>query len=320
MDAGTPVSTGNTGSEQIRILLTGSSGQVGGDLLTLLRRLGSVIAPVRADLDLSNIEQLRQYVRDVKPHWIINPAAYTAVDKAESEPEAARVLNTVVPCVLGEEALGVGTPVIHFSTDYVFDGSGSTPWKETDPPGPLNVYGATKLGGEQGLKSTGAAHLIFRTSWVYSSLGKNFLKTMLRLSEERSELKIVADQHGAPTWSKDLAHMVFSIVSGMEKTAVVNSVSRADAVRTRGGIYHAAAAGETTWFGFAEEIQRLAQAAWPDRKQAILLPVSTEAYPTPARRPRNSRLNCDRLRQVFGYELPDWRVSVERAMQELASS
>ena len=199
-------------SSDSRILLTGASGQVGGDLLPLLQSFATVITPDLPDFDLVNAHATRSFVKDVRPDWIINPAAYTAVDKAESEAERAYAINKDAPRVLGEAAAELGIPVIHFSTDYVYNGGGTRPWVETDEPGPLGVYGASKLAGDVALANSGAAHLIFRTSWVYSSRGRNFLLTILRLAQEKEDLRIVDDQHGAPTWSRDLARMVVHVM------------------------------------------------------------------------------------------------------------
>ncbi len=234
-----------------------------------------------------------------KPNWIINPAAYTAVDKAESEPTLAHAINAEAPRILGEEARKIGATVIHFSTDYVFDGSGTIPWREEDPTGPLGVYGATKLAGEHALAATEAAHLILRTSWVYGATGKNFLLTILKLAAERPELKIVADQHGAPTWSRDLATLAAQLIA---------------ADTTSSGIYHATSSGETTWHGFASEFLRLANI------RTHLIPIPTSAFPTPACRPANSRLNCDKLYRTFNLQLPDWQQSLKKVMSNVLAS
>lgn len=276
-----------------KILITGTTGQVGGELLRLFP---DALAPTRADLDLSDESSIRTYIRHHTPRWIINPAAYTAVDKAESEPQLAAAINTDAPRILGEEAAKIGTSVLHFSTDYVFDGTGPTPYVETDPTNPLGVYGATKLAGEQALAATGAAHIILRTSWVYGATGKNFLLTILKLAAQRPELSIVVDQTGAPTWSRDLATLTASIIA---------------ANPTESGIYHATAQGSTTWHGFATEFLRLANI--PTK----LLPIPTSAYPTPARRPANSLLNCDKLHQTFGIRLPHWQTSLATVMSEV---
>lgn len=305
----------------MRILLTGVTGQVGGELLPLLGALGDVVAPSRAELDLSNPKAVREYVAKTRPDWIINPAAYTAVDKAESEPEAAYALNEGAPHALGLEAARLGIPVVHISTDYVFDGSGTRPWIEDDTPAPLGVYGASKLAGERALAETGAAHLVFRTSWVYGSTGKNFLLTILRLAQQTAEMRIVDDQHGAPTWSRDLAR---TIVLVLQRVAALRAhgQSHADVVRMLPSLYHAAGTGETTWFGFAEEFIRLAALAQTNRAQtetkfAKLVPIATREYPTPARRPANSRLDCRRLQQVFGITLPRWQDATATVVNEV---
>jgi dTDP-4-dehydrorhamnose reductase len=301
-------------SEQ-RILLTGVNGQVGGDLLPLLESMGDVIAPTRSDLDLSDARSIRRFVSEIKPQWIINPAAYTAVDKAESEPELAYAINAEAPRALGEAAAELGIPVIHFSTDYVFDGEGTTPWVETDATAPLGVYGASKLAGEQALAASGAAHLIFRTSWVYSTRGKNFLLTILRLAQQKEEMRIVNDQHGAPTWSRDLARMVVHVMSAASNTTTAASGN--SAVRAVEGVYHAAGSGETTWFGFAQEFLRKAATARPEAKFARLVPISSSEYPTPARRPANSRLSCARLQRVLGFTMPPWQESAAAVVSEV---
>ena len=275
------------------ILITGSTGQIGGELLRLFP---DALAPSRAHLDLADESSIRAYLRHHKPRWIINPAAYTAVDKAESEPKLAAAINTHAPHILGEEARNIGATVLHFSTDYVFDGTKSSPYLETDPTHPLSVYGATKLAGEQALAASGAAHIILRTSWVYGATGKNFLLTILKLAAQRPELSIVADQTGAPTWSCDLANLTAAIVAS-------NS--------NQSGTYHATAQGATTWLGFATEFLRLAQIP------TTLLPIPTSAYPTPAHRPANSRLNCDKLHQTFNLQLPRWETSLATVMSLL---
>ncbi len=304
-----------SGSE-LRVLLSGASGQVGGDLLSLFQPFAQVIAPTRADLDLSDPQVIRKFVRDVNPHWIINPAAYTAVDKSETEPDIAYAINAEAPRALGEAAAELHIPIIHFSTDYVFAGEGITPWTESDATGPLGVYGASKLAGEIALAASGAAHLIFRTSWVYSSRGKNFLLTILKLAQQKKELRIVNDQHGAPTWSRDLAKMVVHIVKRISEQKSTTGLSSEDVVRAVTGIYHAADGGETTWFGFAQEFLRVAAMIRPGLKFARLVPISSGEYPTPARRPTNSRLDCSRLQEVFGLTMPKWQESAAAVVSE----
>jgi dTDP-4-dehydrorhamnose reductase len=302
------------------ILLTGVNGQVGGELLPLLSALGEVIAPTREELDLGDTSAIRDIVRRVKPRWIVNPAAYTAVDKAESDVETAFAINRDAPGVLGEEAARIGAPVLHFSTDYVFAGDGIQPWRETDPTQPLGVYGSSKLAGEQALAASSAAHLVFRTSWVYGTRGKNFLLTILKFAREREELKIVEDQHGAPTWSRDLARLAVQAILQSEEDAVERGVTLAEAVQPIVGIYHACNAGFTTWFGFASEFVRLAQLAEPEQTFAKLIPIPSSEYPTPAKRPENSRMTCEKLTRVLNFEMPTWEHSTAQVMAEVLAA
>jgi dTDP-4-dehydrorhamnose reductase len=288
---------------------------VGGELLETLKPLGEVIAPSRAEMDLTNAASVREAIRAVRPGWIVNPGAYTAVDKAENEPELAYAINAEAVRVMGEEARAIGAGVIHFSTDYVFDGSAKAPYRETDATGPVSVYGASKLAGEKALAESGAGHMIFRTSWVYGARGKNFLLTILKLARERETLRVVADQYGAPTWSRDLARMTAEVIGqceaaaqGREFVAVLADV---------GGVYHAAGAGETTWYGFAAEAVRLQREREPDIRFAAIEAITTAEYPTPAKRPANSRMNCERLRERFGWEMLDWRDSLREVLAEI---
>ncbi len=298
-----------------RLLVTGGSGQVGGALLRTLAPLGEVIALDRAELDLANADSIRHAMREVQPRWVVNAGAYTAVDKAESEHELARAINTVAPGVFGEEAKKIGAAVIHFSTDYVFNGEKSTPYIETDATGPLNVYGRSKLEGERGLAASGAAHLIFRTSWVYGATGKNFLRSILRMAQEREVLRIVADQHGAPTWSEELARMTARAIAHLEETA--KAISLENRVAAASGVYHATGSGETTWFAFAQAIVEEARERHPNAKLAAVEPIATAEYPTPAPRPKNSRLDCGKLERTFGWRMTEWRDSVRRVVAEL---
>ena len=297
------------------ILLTGATGQVGGELINTLSPLGEVIAPPRSTLDLTNLQSIRDTIRTLRPRWIVNPAAYTAVDKAESEPELAYAINRDAVRAIGEEAATIGAGVIHFSTDYVFDGTGTKPYVETDPTNPVSVYGASKLAGEQALAQTGAAHLIFRTSWVYGATGKNFLLTILKLAREREHLRIVGDQHGAPTWSRDLARMTAHVIEQAE--AAANGQNLAAALADSSGIYHASGAGETTWHGFAAEAIRQQREREPNTRFAEIEVITTAEYPTPAKRPANSRLNCAKLQQQFNWRMPDWRESLQKVLAEL---
>ncbi len=298
-----------------RILLTGASGQVGGELLEALKPLGEVVAPVRGEMDLANAASVREMIRTVRPRWIVNPAAYTAVDKAESEPEVAFAINAEAVRVMAEEARAIGAVVIHFSTDYVFDGSLSVPYRETDSTGPVSVYGASKLVGEKALAASGVGHLIFRTSWVYGTRGKNFLLTILKLARERERLRVVADQFGAPTWSRDLARMTAAVIGQCEAAARGRELRMVlDEV---GGVYHAAGAGETSWHGFAAEAVRLMQGREPGVRFAEIEAIATAEYPTAAMRPANSRMNCGRLKERFGWRMMDWRDSLQQVMAEL---
>lgn len=298
-----------------KILLTGSTGQVGGELVRLLAPLGEVVAPAREAMDLSNAASVRETIRSVRPRWIVNPAAYTAVDKAESEPELAYAINAEAVRVIGEEARAIGAAVVHFSTDYVFDGAAAHLYTETDATNPVSVYGASKLAGERALEATGAAHFIFRTSWVYGGRGKNFLLTILRLARERETLRVVADQHGAPTWSRDLAMMIAYVIARCEVSAKGGAI--ADSLAGLGGTYHAAGAGETTWHGFAAEAIRLAGEREPGAHFATIKAISTAEYPTAAKRPANSRMNCDKLAGQFGWSMMEWRESLRKVMAEL---
>lgn len=295
------------------VLVTGATGQVGGELARLLAGQPGVSAPGRAELDLADPASIRATVQRLQPRWIVNAGAYTAVDKAETDADRAFAVNRDAPGILGQEAAAIGACVIHYSTDYVFAGDGEAPYRETDPTGPQGVYGASKLAGEQALAASGAAHLIFRTSWVYGATGKNFLLTILRLAREREQMKIVADQHGAPTWSRDLAQLAVHTMARCEAA----SGTLESAVRTLGGVYHAPGAGETTWYGFAAEAVRLRQLAEPGVRFAELLPIPSSEYPTPAKRPLNSRMNAEKLESTLGSRMADWHDSLQAVLAEL---
>jgi len=297
-----------------KILLTGIHGQVGNALQRAFSKdnafAGTVVSMDRSQLNLADQNAIRHAVQTIKPDLIINPAAYTAVDKAESEPELAYAINAVAPQVLAEEAARVGARLIHFSTDYVYAGTKVGAYVEEDATQPLSVYGKSKLAGEDAIRSTGLQHLIFRTSWVYGAYGKNFLNTILRLAAERDELRIVADQVGAPTSSTSIANAVLAVMGHWQNELV--------------GTYHMVNAGQTTWYGFAmaivEEYNRIQMAhglpllkASPENIHAI----STQQYPTPAVRPANSCLDCTKLAKDFSVRLPDWHVALIAELQAL---
>lgn len=280
----------------MKILLTGKTGQVGFELERSLQGLGEIIALDRSQMDLANLAQVREVIRAIKPQLIVNPAAYTAVDKAESEPELAMRINGEAPGVIAEEAKKLGAAMIHYSTDYVFDGSKKTPYVETDRTCPINVYGATKLAGEQAIQAAGIPHLILRTSWVYGMRGNNFLRTMLRLAQEREELRIVADQHGAPTWCRTIADTTAHIVAQGR-----GQQHGQEWWQQRTGIYHLTAQGHTTWYGFTQAILENAAIA----RKPVLIPIATQDYPLPAKRPPYSVMACEHLIKTF-CELPQW--------------
>jgi len=291
----------------MKILLVGRQGQVAHELRRSLACLGNLISldrhtPLR--LDLADPDSIVQCVRDIRPALIVNAAAYTAVDRAETETELAYAINGTAPGILAEEARALGAGLIHFSTDYVFPGDASVPYQETDATGPGNVYGHSKLKGEQAIQQVGVPHYILRTAWVYGLRGQNFLLTMLRLMREREVVRVVDDQQGAPTWSRAIA----------EATALMIARSLSDRgfeTGGREGIYHLTASGSTHWFGFAAAIRTgaIAKGLLPD-SSAVLEPISTAGYPTPAKRPAYSVLNTDKLAQHFGCRLPHWEDSL----------
>lgn len=279
----------------MNILLTGVEGQVGWELRRTLAPLGQVTAVDREALDLADPVAIRAKVRALSPQVIVNPAAYTAVDRAENEAEQARAINAVAPGILAEEAKHCGAILVHYSTDYVFDGAKPGPYLEDDTPHPLNVYGTTKWEGEQAIRASGVRHLILRTSWVYGTRGHNFLLTMQRLMREREELRIVDDQIGAPTWSRLIAEATALIL-----TQCLSPARGADRPEPW-GTYHLTCAGETSWYGFAQAIAEL------EGLGTRLIPIPSSEYPTPAQRPANSRMDNGKLERTFGLRLPHWR-------------
>ena len=295
----------------MNILLLGKGGQVGWELQRSLSVLGQVTAldfdSTEHCGDFSNPAGLADTVRALRPDIIVNAAAHTAVDKAESEPDFARTLNATAPGVLAQEAARLGAWLVHYSTDYVFDGSGTRPWVETDTPAPLSVYGRTKLEGEQLIQQSGAKHLILRTSWVYAARGGNFAKTMLRLAQERERLTVIDDQWGAPTGAELLADVTAHAIRHLQQRPQ-------DA-----GLYHLVAGGEVTWNGYAKFVIEHASKAQSAIKIIAkeIAPVPTSAFPTPAVRPHNSRLNTTKLQTTFGLTLPHWQTGVERMLTEI---
>jgi dTDP-4-dehydrorhamnose reductase len=285
----------------MRILVLGRSGQVGAALTQSLQGLGELIALDRAQLDLTNPDAIRTTLREIQPQILINAAAYTAVDAAESDQAMAFQINAVAPRVMAEESERLGAALIHYSTDYVFDGGKQGAWIEDDATAPLSVYGHSKLAGEQAITDVGGTHLILRTSWVYGLHGKNFLLTMLKLAESRDSLAIVDDQIGAPTWALTIADATSAIIRDAGEPAQLAALS---------GIYHLCAGGHTSWFGFAQAIFSHASV----QRKPQLRPITTAEYPTPAQRPHNSILNTDKFRRSFG-DLPTWDDALQTCLQ-----
>ena len=279
----------------MRILIAGKNGQIGWELQRTLGALGKVTALGRAEMDLSKPDAIRVRMRDIKPDIIVNAAAYTAVDKAESEPDLALAVNGVAPGIMAQEAKRLGALLVHYSTDYVFDGAKSSPYTEDDMPNALSVYGKTKLAGERAITASGGAHLIIRTSWVYSGRGSNYLLTILRLAREKKELAVVDDQIGSPTWARDIA---------------VTTARVLDEPKERSGLFHLSASGATSRFGFASEILRISGHTLPIR------PIPSAEYPSPAARPANSVLDNSRFRTNFGFGLPAWQLSLKHCLAE----
>ncbi len=291
-----------------RILIVGNAGQLGRELESIFAGIGPIVAVDRESVDLADADQTRALVRRAAPNVILNAAAYTAVDRAESERDLAHAINEQAPRVLAQEALERNALLVHYSTDYVFDGSKPEPWTETDAPNPLNVYGASKLAGEQAVANIGGKYLIFRTSWVYGPHGNNFLFTMLRLARERDRLSIVDDQVGAPTTSIALARATHAIVTGI----------LAGRFADWAGLYHMTCGGAVSWFGFAQAI--FTRAAVQGLKAPALTPIATKDYPTPAARPRNSVLSNAKLHAHFGVELPPWESALDETLEAMRNS
>ncbi len=282
----------------MRILITGTTGQLGWELQRSLAPFGEILAPARTALDLSRPEQVESWLDSAKPDLVVNPAAYTAVDKAEVEKSLAFAVNHHTPAALARWCAKSRVPLIHFSTDYVFPGTGSEPFVESSSTGPVNVYGTSKRDGEQAVRDSGCTHYIFRTSWVYAARGQNFLNTMLRLADSRPEIRVVDDQIGAPTPARLLADLTAQVIGAMRV--------RPAKIAETCGTYHVTTSGQTSWHGFATEIMRL-RSAVTGLPAPVVTAIPTSEYPTPASRPMNSRLDCSRFQETFGLLLPDWR-------------
>ena len=289
----------------MKVLITGANGQVGWELQRALAPLGEVVALGHAQLDLANADAIRQVLRHAAPDLIVNAAAYTAVDRAEQEQDLAQAINGIAPGILAEEAQRLNAALVHYSTDYVFDGSKGAPYEEIDATNPQSVYGASKLAGEKAIAAVNCAHLILRTSWVYGARGKNFLLTMQRLAGERDELRVVDDQIGAPTWSRMLAEAT-ALMLGQ----CLHKDSVTDRLRDKGGLFHLSAGGQTSWFGFAGAIVQTLEAP------PCMTPIATSEYPLPAARPAYSVLANDKVARHFGVVLPDWRQSLSLCLAQ----
>ena len=294
----------------MKVLLTGSTGQLGRSLVEVLSPLADVIGTTRNELDLSLPDKIGEMVDQIRPDVIVNAAAYTQVDNAETEPDLARRVNADAPGLLGSAAGRIGAAVLHFSTEYIFDGESPRPYREDDEPNPQNVYGKTKLAGEQALGNSGAPYLIFRVSWLYSATGNNFFKTILKLSQERERLEVVEDQIGAPTSTDVVANAVATILGQCGN-------SQHDIFSKKGGLYHLACLGSTSWKGFAEEIVRGEKSAGMPVKTREIRGITSEQYPSPVRRPKNSRLDTSLIQGKFGLRLADWKSTVSDVFEGL---
>jgi dTDP-4-dehydrorhamnose reductase len=302
----------------LRLLITGCNGQVGWHLQRTLAPMGEVTAIDIEQVDLTDARAVSRTVREIAPDIVVNAAAYTAVDKAESELELARAINVGAPAQIAEECSRSGALLVHYSTDYVYDGSKQVPYEERDATGPLSVYGQTKLAGDEAIKASGCAHIILRTAWVYDIRGKNFLRTVIRLAQEKDELRIVGDQYGAPTWARGLAEATTIILGRCLE-------HKSESGKWRTGIFHLSSGGRTSWAGFAQAILedyvafRSADGSGefgaPLKTQKVSA-ITTEEYPTPARRPRNSVLSSAQVQAAFGIVMPDWREQLRLAMQD----
>ena len=289
----------------MKILLTGKTGQIGEELNNIVGDLGNLITVDKEQLDLSKPNSIEPVILDIKPDIIINPAAYTAVDKAEEEPDLAMTVNAIAPGLLAKAARKVGAGLIHYSTDYVFDGCSTIPYKEEDPPNPLNVYGKTKLAGEKALAEAGVPFLIIRTGWVYSLHGKNFLRTIKKLAEEKDIIQVVDDQIGAPTWARSIALKTHQILK-----QCLNKKWLETKDPSLSGIFHLTCQGKTSWHGFARKVLNISNAS----QNIKLIAIPTSDYPTPATRPSNSLLNNEKIQKVFGLDMPHWEDALKNCM------
>jgi dTDP-4-dehydrorhamnose reductase len=295
--------------ESCIILLLGKNGQVGGELQKTLAPLGKLVAIDFEDLDLSQPKEIRETVQSIAPQLIVNAAAYTAVDKAEGEPERAMAINGTAPAVLAEEAKRLGAALVHYSTDYVYDGLKKGPYSEKDEPNPLNVYGKSKLAGDQAIQSEGIPYFIFRTSWIYGLQGENFLLTVMRLAKEKEELRMIDDQIGAPTWCRFLAQSTANILT---QTLIDKSPNDMSHIQMSSGLYHMTCSGNASWFKFSQAILEATKIPNPPR----LVPIPTIEYPTPALRPKNSVLSNEKLKTSFGLIPPNWESALRACLQE----
>lgn len=297
----------------MKVLITGANGQVGWELQRTLHTLGEVIACDRRHLDLASPDAIRAKVRDVGPDVIVNAGAYTAVDKAEAEPDVAMAVNGVAPGVLAEEAKRLGALLVHYSTDYVFDGTKAEPYLESDSANPLSVYGSSKLAGEKAVEAVGGAYLIFRSSWVYAGRGKNFLLTILRLASEREELRVVDDQFGAPTWCRSIAEATAQVIAKLSPQGRIDS----DRALVARGLYNLSAGGRVSWCGFAQAIVEATRARRGGGPKVT--PITTAEYPLPARRPANSVLSNEKFQRAFGLACPAWEGALDLCLADLAA-
>jgi dTDP-4-dehydrorhamnose reductase len=296
----------------VKLLIVGHLGQVGVELQRSLSPLGELALADKESVDLAQPSSLRELLRRCRPNVVVNAAAYTAVDRAESEPELAHAINGAAPGILAEEAGRLGALLIHYSTDYVFDGSKPSPWVESDAPNPINVYGESKLAGERAVAAAGGRHYVFRTSWVYAPHGSNFVRTILRLAGERDEVRIVDDQVGAPTSAGAIAEATARAI--VADTDLQTGAEQE--MHPEYGLYHLTCRGETSWFGFARDVLACVAAKAPDKKLARCVPISSSQYPLPAARPRNSVLSNEKLLRGFGFQLPEWRTAMELVIDQ----